>query len=98
MKKIIQFFKFIFSFFTILKFKKINKKLSKKISEQEVDRIILKGLILKACRKYLKIDANSAFIPKDYKNNAEIIGHIRANFGKEMDTLNVRINSKLQFK
>lgn len=100
MKKLIAKFKQLISFFTglykIHRFKKINKTLEKKVSDMEVDKIILKGEILRMTRKYLQIDAKSKYIPRDYKNNTEIIERVEAEFGERMKNLNVRINQSLE--
>jgi DUF1009 family protein len=97
MKKIKAFFYFLFNFKKINLFKKVNKKLYKSIEDREVDRIILKGQIIKMTRKFLRIDANSKFIPKDYRNSTEIRERILGEFGEKMNTLGIRINSKLEF-
>jgi RNase P/RNase MRP subunit p29 len=97
MKKIQAFFYFLFNFKKINLFKKVNKKLYKTIEDREVDRIILKGQIIKMTRKFLRIDANSKFIPKDHKNTTEIRERILGEFGEQMSLLGVRINSKLEF-
>jgi RNase P/RNase MRP subunit p29 len=97
MKKIKAFFYFLFNFKKINLFNKVNKKLYKTIEDREVDRIILKGQIIKMTRKFLRIDANSKFIPKDYRNSTEIRERILGEFGEQMNLLGVRINSKLEF-
>jgi DUF1009 family protein len=97
MKKIKAFLYFLFNFKKINLFKKVNKKLYKTIEDREVDRIILKGQIIKMTRKFLRIDAKSKFIPKDFKSNTEIREQIVAKFGEQMNTLGIRINSKLEF-
>jgi RNase P/RNase MRP subunit p29 len=97
MKKIQAFFYFLFNLKKINLFKKVNKKLYKTIEDREVDRIILKGQIIKMTRKFLRIDANSKFIPKDYRNTTEIRERILGEFGEQMNLLGVRINSKLEF-
>ena len=97
MKKLIQFFTYLFHFRKINLFKKVNKKLYKTIEDREVDRIILKGRIIEMTRKYLRVDANSKYIPKDYRNTTEIRERVLAEFGEPMEKLGVRINTKLEF-
>lgn len=77
-------------------FKTINKKLEKKLADREVDRIILKGQIIKMVRKYLRIDAKSEYIPRESRNNTEIRERILAEFGDAMNKHGVKINSKLE--
>lgn len=94
--KIAHFFNYLKNFKTINTFKKANVTLDAKLREREVDRIILKGNIIKMVRKYLRIDARSKYIPRDNKNNTEIKERILAEFGLQMNDLNVRINDKLE--
>jgi DUF1009 family protein len=96
--KIALFFNYLLNFRTIIKFKKINKKLYKTIEDREVDRIILKGNIIKMVRKFLRVDAHSKFIPKESRNNTEIRERVLAEFGEQMDNLGIRINHKLELK
>jgi DUF1009 family protein len=95
-KKIALFFNYLLNFRTINRFKKINRKLHKTIEDREVDRIILKGNIIKMCRKYLRVDAKSKYIPKDYRNNTEIRERVLAEFGDQMQKLGIHINDKLE--
>ena len=97
MKKLIQFFSYLWNFRKINLFKKVNKKLYKTIEDREVDRIILKGRIIEMTRKYLRVDANSKYIPKDYRNTTEIRERVLAEFGEPMEKLGIRINTKLEF-
>ena len=97
MKKIKAFFYYLFNFRKITLFNKVNAKLYAKIEDREVDRIILKGRIIEMTRKYLKIDAKSLYIPKDFKNNTEIREQIIGLYGDEMNKLGIEINSKLEF-
>jgi hypothetical protein len=96
MKKLIIFFNYLFNFKKINLFKKVNKKLTQKIEDREVDRIILKGRIIAMTRKYLRVGANSDYIPKDYKNNTEIRERVLAEFGEPMQNLGIKINHKLE--
>lgn len=95
-KKIALFFNYLFNFRTINRFKKINTKLEKTLEDREVDRIILKGNIIKMVRKYLRIDARSKYIPKESRNHTEIRERVLAEFGEQMDKLGIRINDKLE--
>ena len=97
-KLIANFFNYLFNFRKIRLFNKINAKLDKTIKDREVDRIILKGQIIKMVRKYLRIDANSKYIPKDHKNNTEIRERILAEFGDQMKKLDIKINDNLELK
>jgi RNase P/RNase MRP subunit p29 len=97
MKKLIQFLSYLFNFRKIILFKKVNKKLYKTIEDREVDRIILKGRIIEMTRKYLRINANSKYIPKEHRNTTEIRERILAEFGESMNKLGIRINTKLEF-
>jgi DUF1009 family protein len=96
-KSIIRLVTYLFNFRKINLFKKVNKKLYKTIEDREVDRIILKGQIIKMTKKFIRIDANSKFIPKDYRNTTEIRERILGEFGEKMNTLGIKINSKLEF-
>lgn len=95
-KKIALFFNYLLHFRTINHFKKVNKKLGQKLEDREVDKIILKGQIIKMCRKYLRVDAKSKYIPKDYRNKTEIRERVLAEFGDQMKNLGIRINDKLE--
>ena len=100
MKKLIAnikgLFNYLFNIRTITRFKKINNTLEKKIVDREVERIILKGNIIKMVRKYLRVDARSSYIPKDYRNKTEIRERVLAEFGEQMNMLGIRINDKLE--
>jgi hypothetical protein len=95
-RQIIALFTYLKNFRKNRKFEEINKKLTKKVDDIEVDKIILKGEIIKEVRKYLKLDAKSNYIPKDFKNNAEIRGEVLNKFGERMQLLNVKINTNLE--
>lgn len=77
-------------------YKKVNEKLEKAVDDQTVEKIILKGQILKMCRKYLRADAKSEYIPKDRRNNTEIRERILAEFGEQMSKYNVKITDNLE--
>lgn len=94
--KISLFFNYLWNYRTINRFEKINTKLHQTIKDREVDRIILKGNIIKMCRKYLRVDANSLYIPKDNRNHTEIRERVLAEFGDQMQTLGIKINDKLE--
>lgn len=95
-KKIALLFNFLLNFRTIKRFKKINTKLEKAVSDQEVDKIILKGRIITMVKKYLRVNANSKYIPKETRNNTEIRERVLAEFGEQMNKLGIKINSKLE--
>lgn len=96
LKSIALFFSFLFSFRTILRFRKINKKLHKSINDREVDRIILKGNIIKMVKNFIAINTASKFIPAWYKSNAEIREEVLIKFGSEMKHLNIKIYNNLK--
>lgn len=95
-KKIASFFNYLWNFRTILRFRKINKKLYKTIEDREVDRIILKGKILQMVKQYIAINTSSEFIPPWIKSNAEIKEEILIKFGDEMKHLDVKIYNNLK--
>lgn len=95
-KKIALLFRYLWNFRTISAFKKINTKLETAIKDREVDRIILKGNIIKMVRKYLRINANSKYIPKESRNHTEIRERILAEFGEQMQVLEIKINHNLE--
>lgn len=90
------FFSFLWNFRTVLRFRKINKKLYKTIEDREVDRIILKGQIIKMVKQYIAINTSSEFIPPWIKSNAEIKEEILIKFGEEMKHLDVKIYNNLK--
>jgi hypothetical protein len=47
-------------------------------------------------RKYLRVDANSKYIPKESRNNTEIRERVLAEFGDQMSKLDIKINDKLE--
>lgn len=94
--KISALFNYLINFRTIRKFQKINGKLEQTLEDREVDRIILKGKIIKMVRKFLRVDAKSKYIPKHMKNNAEIRERVLAEFGEQMNKLGIKINDKLE--
>jgi hypothetical protein len=95
-KKLAFWFNYLINFRKIKRFKQINQKLEKAVTDQEVDKIILKGKIIKMVRKYLRINANSKYIPKERRNNTEIRERILAEFGEQMQKMGIKINSKLE--
>lgn len=95
-KLIANFFNYLRNFRTIRKFGKINKKLYKTLEDREVDRIILKGNILKMVKEYIAINTSSEFIPPWYKSNAEIREEILIKYGEEMKHLDVKIYRNLK--
>ena len=95
-KSIGNFFNYLFNFQTIRRFDKINKKLYKTLEDREVDRIILKGNILKMVKEYIAINTSSEFIPPWYKSNAEIREEVLIKYGDEMKHLDVKIYRNLK--
>ena len=100
MKSFFAFFNSIILFFKNRKknkaFTKINKKLEQKLNDREVDRVILKGRILKMVKEYIAINTSSEFIPPWYKSKAEIREQILIKYGDEMKKLDVKIYSNLK--
>ena len=92
------FLHYIRYFWTIVKHRGFHKSLKKAISDQEVDKIILKDIILKDMRKALRIDAKSKFIPDDIRNRAEIKEMVLARHGEKMKALNLTITDGLILK
>lgn len=91
--KIILFFS---SFLKNRQFRRINRKLYKTLEDREVDRIILKGRIVKMVKQYIAINTSSDFIPPWIKSNAEIKEEILIKYGDEMKQLNVKIYNNLK--
>lgn len=79
-----------------LLFRKINKKLHKKIEDRQVERIILKGRIVKMVNEYIAINTSSEFIPPWYKSKAEIKEEILHKYGEEMQHLGIKIYNNLK--
>jgi hypothetical protein len=96
LNKIALFLNYLMNFRTINRFKKINKKLYKTIEDREVDRIILKGQIIKMVKEYIAINTSSKFIPPWYKSNAEIREEVLCKYGDEMEHLGVKIYHNLK--
>lgn len=93
---ILNFFSFLWNIRTFLRFRKINRKLYKTIEDREVDRIILKGKIIKMVKEYIAINTASEFIPPWYKSNAEIKEEILIKFGDDMKHLDIKIYNNLK--
>jgi len=96
LKKIRYFFKSLWNIKTNLRFRRINKKLYKTIEDREVDRIILKGRIVKMVKEYVAINTASKFIPPWFKSNAEIREEVIHKYGKEMDQLGIKLYRNLK--
>lgn len=77
-------------------FARANKKLKKKITDREVDRIILKDKIVKEVKKYINPDGKSKYIPFDRKSRARIREKVYADFGSDMAKVNIRLNENLK--
>ena len=93
---ILNFFSFLWNIRTVLRFRKINRKIYKKIEDREVDRIILKGQIIRMVKEYIAINTASEFIPPWYKSNAEIKEEILIKFGDDMKHLDIKIYNNLK--
>ena len=93
---ILNSFSFLWNIRTVLRFRKINRKLYKTIEDREVDRIILKGTIVKMVKEYIAINTASEFIPPWYKSNAEIKEEILIKFGEDMKKLDIKIYNNLK--
>lgn len=91
--KIILFFS---AFFKNRKFSRINKKLYKTLEDREVDRIILKGRIVKMVKEYIAINTSSEFIPPWYKSNAEIREEVLLKYGEQMKHLDIKLYHNLK--
>lgn len=94
--KIALFFSFLWNLRTNLRFKRINKKLYTTIEDREVDRIILKGKIIKMVKEYIAINTSSDFIPPWIKSKAEIREEILLKYGEEMKQLDIKIYHNLK--
>ena len=94
--KIAFFLNYLRNFRTINQFKKINNKLHKTIEDREVDRIILKGRIIKMVKEYIVINTSSKFIPPWYKSNAEIKEEVLHKYGEEMKHLGIKLYDNLK--
>lgn len=94
--KIGNFLNYLSNFRTINRFKKINRKLVDKIEDREVERIILKGRIVKMVKEYVAINTSSEFIPPWFKSNAEIREEVIHKYGAEMDKLGIRLYRNLK--
>jgi len=77
-------------------FTNVNRKLHKSIQDREVERIILKGRIVKMVKEYIAINTSSKFIPPWIKSNAEIKEEILLKYGEEMKQLGVKIYDNLK--
>lgn len=96
LKQIRYFFKFLWNIRTNLRFRRINKKLYKTIEDREVDRIILKGRIVKMVKEYIAINTSSEFIPPWIKSNAEIREEVLVKYGEEMKQLDIKLYHNLK--
>lgn len=95
-KKIALFLNYLWNFKSIIRFKRINRKLYKTIEDREVDRIILKGRIKNMVKEYLAINTSSEFIPPWYKSNAEIREEVLHKYGEEMKNLDIKLYHNLK--
>jgi hypothetical protein len=98
MKKIKQFFQFIKYIYHNLKYRRLNKKLSKVAKSKKLDRLKLSYEVGKYIRKFAKVDKDnkSKYIPLDFATRELIKHNVNEKFGQKMFKLNVRLNRKLQ--
>lgn len=73
-------------------FKKAKKQLHLSYEEQLKERKKLRKDINVFLKKYFGIDANSKFIPKDYKSKEEVKAAIQEKFSGRMSALNLKIS------
>tara|TARA_Y100001973_G_C4993764_1_gene230219 strand:- start:93 stop:386 length:294 start_codon:yes stop_codon:yes gene_type:complete len=64
-------------------------KLKKAYQNQLVERKKLRANVNIWLREYFGIDANSKYIPKDFKNKEEVQQALEVKFGDEMQRLNL---------
>lgn len=97
-KKIKQFFLFIWNWREHYTMWRIMKRLDTACRKKESLQIKLKYEIIKMIRKYTKMDKDniSKYIPLDEKTKAEIRFQVDLKYGYEMKHLNVKLNKKLQ--
>ena len=89
-KAIINFFKKLISRYKAARlYAKAKPQMEKALNQQIKERKQLRVDINIFLKKYFGIDANSKYIPKDYKNKEEVKVAIVDKFGKKMDSLNV---------
>lgn len=91
-----KFFHRLWYFRKYRQFAGFEKRLGKAVTDQEVDRFILKSEILKYMGKYLHVNARSKYIPKDRKNKEECRQQVLGVFGDRMKSLGITINDKLE--
>lgn len=96
LSKIALLFTFLWNLRTNLRFRRINKKLYKTLEDREVDRIILKGRIVKMVKEYIVINTSSEFIPPWIKSNAEIREEVLLKYGEEMQQLDIKLYHNLK--
>ena len=94
MKLLIKFFKWLLKPFRKLKrrwlFAKAAKQMEKAVDKQIQERKLLRMEINEFLYDFFGIDANSKYIPKDYKNAEEVRVAIVEKFGMQMTRLNVK--------
>jgi hypothetical protein len=96
MKRIFKWFLNLFKSKQLRFLEDAEKKLSNKISVRKAERIILKSKVIKEMRKFLKLDANSRYIPFTSKDKEEIRFQIKKLFGSEMERLDLRLTENLK--
>ncbi len=96
LKSISTFLLLLWNFPRIVKLRRYENSLKQAVTNQEVDKIIAKDIIVKDIRKALRIDAHSNYIPDDIKNRAEIKMMVELRHREVMQLLNIRITDDLK--
>lgn len=78
-------------------FDEINKKLEAALKRKRAQQMVLIKDLRVYLRKFLKVDADSKFIPLDVKSNEEIRTMVNKKFGKRMAALDVSLTEKMTF-
>lgn len=95
MKKLLTFFKNLFTRKSKLILLEANEKLEHSLKKRQVERALLKSKIKKSVFKLTKVGVQSVFIPKHRYNNIEIKNYVEAKFGVEMNKLGISISNDL---
>lgn len=98
MKKLIHFLLNLFKSKKRKTIETLEKALTEKITSREADRIILKDKIRVMLRKYLKLDANSKYIPLSFKDRQEIRMQVESKFGEEMKALDLKLTDNFKIR
>jgi hypothetical protein len=73
-------------------FDEINNKLEKALRRKRKDQYKLESELRRYMRKFLKVGANSKFIPLDVKSNHNIKVIVEKKFGTRMAKLDISLN------